>query len=235
MQTDYPFAVQIELASSIIIGQRLTLDAILAAAIFERTRSVEEAHTTIPLSKRHDVWNGSAALLEGPAPIRTVSVIQSLRAKLDLTPDMIKPEKRGYPRIETARGSYRNQMSTYTAYDTKLIWFTGHGNIEAVRSLLKDLPAIGTKRKIGYGKITKVEVSQTDMDDAGVIFSDGSPARPIPEDAWNSRNGIDCDMALEACCPPYWNSQRILCAIPQHQIVDLRHARKLIGNVGNEK
>lgn len=228
MKTDYPFVVEMELASSIIIGHRLTLDAILAARIFERTRDVDAAHSTIPLSRRHGVWNGSAALLEGPAPIRNVSVIQSLRAKLDLSPDMISPGKRGYPRIETARGNYRNQMSTYTAHDARTIWFSGHGNIDAVGDLLSDITAVGTKRNIGYGKVSKVFVHQIDEDDAGVVFSDGSPARPVPADAWIRRNGLDCDMTSEAFCPPYWDGQRVICAIPRHQVVDRKLARQLL-------
>lgn len=229
MQMDYPFAVQIKLASSIIIGQRLTLDAILAALIFERTRDVEAAHTTIPLSKRHGVWSGSAALLEGLAPIRNVSVIQSLRAKLDLTPDMIAAGKRGYPRIETARGNYRNQMSNYVAHDVETVWFSGHGDVEAVRDLLTGIHGIGTKRNVGYGKVIKVDVSQIDDDNAGIAFSDGTPARPIPADAWIARNGIDCDMTAEAYCPPYWNGERKLCAIPRHQIVEANRVKRLIG------
>lgn len=229
MGMNYPFAVQMELASSIIVGQRLTLDAILSALIFERTRDVETAHTTIPLSQRHGVWNGSAALLEGPAPIRNVSVIQSLRAKLDLSPDMISPGKRGYPRIETARGNYRNQMSNYVAFDTRNVWFTGHGDITSVRELLTGIHGIGTKRNIGYGKVVKVDVFETDDDNAGVAFSDGTPARPIPAEAWLARNGIDCDMTMEAYCPPYWQGQRVICAIPTHQVVDMRQASKLTG------
>jgi len=229
LKTNYPFVVEMELASSIIIGHRLTLDAILAARIFERVRDVEVAHSTIPLSRRHGVWNGSAALLEGPAPIRNVSVIQSLRAKLDLSPDMILPGKRGYPRIETARGNYRNQMSTYMAHDTRTIWFSGCGNVDAVHDLLSDITAIGTKRNIGYGKVSKVLVHQIDEDDAGVVFSVGSPARPVPADVWITRNGLDCDMTLEAYCPPYWQNQRVLCAIPEHQVVDRKLARNLLG------
>lgn len=230
MKMGYPFAVKIELASSIIVGQRLTLDAILSALIFERTRDVEAAHTTIPLTKRHGVWNGSAALLTGPAPIRNVSVIQSLRAKLDLTPNMIVPGKRGYPRIETARGAYRNQMSNYVAHDADAAWFTGHGDIESVRDLLTGIHGIGTKRNVGYGKVVKVDVSQIDDDNAGVAFSDGTPARPIPVDAWIARNGIDCDTTAESYCPPYWSGQRAICAIPTHQVVDIRQAKKLVGS-----
>lgn len=229
MSVDLPFAVRVELSSSIIPGQRLTLDAILASLIFARTRSVEIAHASIPLRNVMDVWAGSAALIEAPAPIRPVAVIQSLRAQLDISPDTIRPEKRGYPRIETARGNYRNQMSSYTAYDTKAIWFSGCGDIDKIRWLLEDLDGIGTKRSIGYGKVSRVDVHQTDADRAGLRFTDGTPARPIPIETWEGDSGIDCERALETYSPPYWNGVRVVCALPTHQIVSKSQAQRLVG------
>lgn len=231
MTTDYPFTIRMALSSSVIVGQRLTLDGILAALIFARTKNVETAHNAIPLRNVQGVWAGSAALIEGPAPIRSVAVIQSLRAKLDVSPDMIAAGKRGYPRIETARGNYRNQMTSYIAHDADAVWFTGRGDIDKVKALLMDIPAIGAKRNIGYGKVVQVDLVQTGADNSGIAFSDGSPARPVPADAWASWNGIDCEMAMEACCPPYWGGVRVLCAIPHHQVVDRSFAKKLTGSL----
>lgn len=229
MREDFSFAIRIELSSSVIPGQRLTLDAVLASLIFTRTRSAEMAHATIPLKKVRDVWAGSAALIETPAPVRPVAVIQSLRAQLDISPDTIHPEKRGYPRIETARGNYRNQMSCYTAYDAKAIWFSGCGNVDEVRGLLEDLDGIGTKRSIGYGKVSHVSVQQTDVDKAGLRFSDGTPARPIPIETWKCESDVDCERALETYSPPYWNGERVVCALPTHQMVSRSQAQRLVG------
>src|SRR5687768_11129310 len=125
MTKEAPFALRIQLASSIIIGHRLTLDGLLAALILERTGSIEEAHRDIPLAYDRDagVWAGSAALLEGPAPIRPVQVIQALKAELEITPLHVKPGKRGYPRMEASRGDWKNRMTTYAVHDAPAVWF----------------------------------------------------------------------------------------------------------------
>lgn len=231
MSEHKPFVVCINLSSSVIVGHRLTLDALLSALIFERCGNAEEAHATIPLRQQDGVWAGSAALLESPAPVRTVSVIQALKARIDITPDMIAPGKRGYPRIEEARGRYRNRMTTYSAHDASALWFSGYGDIDRVTELLEHVPAVGAKRSIGYGKVESVQVAECEngTDDTGIAFSDGSPAKPIPCELWHERGGGKADMALEAWRPPYWNGERILCALPRHSVVTSRDARKLVG------
>lgn len=229
MADNSSFAVRIELASSIITGQRLTLDGLLASLIFERTRSLELAHNAIPLMKINEVWAGSAALVETPAPIRSVAIIQSLRAQLDVAPSMIVPEKRGYPRIETARGDYRNKMSSYAAYDAGAIWFSGCGDVDEVRNLIEGIHGVGTKRNIGHGKVKSVHIRRTESDRSGLAFSDGTPARPVPIRTWEETGGIDCERALETYCPPYWNGNRVVCALPSHQLVSPRHAKRLVG------
>jgi hypothetical protein len=229
MSSHVPFTLRLQLASSVIVGRRLTLDALLAALIFERTGDPDEAHSTIPLSRPGGVWAGSAALLEGPAPVRPVSVIQALKARLDVTPDMVRPGKRGYPRVEEARGPYRNRMTDYKAYDAAAVWFTGTGDIDRVRELVEHVPGVGAKRTSGYGRVESVILRRGGTDAAGIAFADGSPARPVPLDAWQARGGARADTALEACRPPYWDGTRVLCALPTHTVVTRRDARALVG------
>jgi len=221
--------LRIGLRSSVIISHALTLDGLLAAAIFQRTQNVEAAHSTIPLSKAHGVWCGSAALIEGPAPARAVSIIQALRAELDLSPSIVSPGSKGYSRIEQARGPYRNKMSSYTALDTPALWFSGHGDVAAIRDLLRDIPAVGAKRGVGYGEVSEVSIDEAECAQAGHMLSDGSPARPIPVEAWRSIGGQDAMTSLEAWEPPYWRGERGICAIPAHRVVDRRSITRLIG------
>lgn len=229
MSQHVPFTLRLQLATSVITGRRLTLDALLAALIFERTGDPDEAHATIPLARPDGVWAGSAALLEGPAPVRPVSVIQALKARLDITPGMVRPGKRGYPRVEEARGPYRNRMTDYKAHDAAAVWFTGRGDIDRVRELVEHIPAVGAKRSSGHGKVDAVQLRRGGIDDAGIAFADGTPARPVPVEVWEARGGKRADTALEACRPPYWNGTRVLCALPTHSIAPRKDVKMLVG------
>jgi len=224
-----PFVLRLELGSSVILGHRLTLDGLLASLIFDRTQSVQEAHEAIPLARHAGVWAGSAALMEGPAPIRQVSIIQALKARIDLTPDMVAPGKRGYPRIEEARGRYRNKMTNYAAYDATALWFAGFGDIDRVKELVEHVPAVGAKRTSGHGKVIGVDIDDGESEDAGFVYTDGTPARPIPEEIWNERGRRKADMALEAWRAPYWSGERVLCALPAHSVVTRGEAKRLVG------
>lgn len=214
------FVLRFELATSIITGERLNLDGLLAAVNFERMADVEAAHRAIPLDQRDGVWCGSSALLEGPAPVREVMIGQSMRPAIDPSPHLFKA-LRGtrYPSIQVARGPYRNKMTSYRAYDAKAVWFVGRGHLDRVYDMVETLPAIGTKRSHGFGEVRRVDVAEIACRDAGLIIADGSPARPIPLSCWSAWGGAPADLGYERSKPPYWSGAFELCALPRHRVL----------------
>ncbi len=58
-QTAKPFALEIRLLSSITAKGFLTLDAVLAAAVYRRTGDLAAAHRDIPLQRYTNVCCGS--------------------------------------------------------------------------------------------------------------------------------------------------------------------------------
>jgi hypothetical protein len=80
--------VRAELAAPVIVQGWLTLDALLASQLFERTGDVVQAHANIPLTCSHGLWSGSAALFEEAKPVQ-VQLVAGLRAQHDIDPNLI--------------------------------------------------------------------------------------------------------------------------------------------------
>jgi hypothetical protein len=228
------FACRLELATPIIPGCRLMLDALLAALIFERCRDPERALAEIPLEREGRIWCGSAALLEGPCAPVPVVCTSAFRLERDLAPADICPTGRGgsYPLVEIGRGHYRNRLSRMLSYEAHAVWFSGRGALTKVRELLRDVPGIGTKRSSGFGAVRsdRIDIEEIDLPKAGVAFADGSPARAVPRDTWLSCGGGEkVEMASESAEPPYWRSTHVVCAVPSHFVVDHANAMRLSG------
>lgn len=211
-----PFVMKITLGSPIIPGRRLLLDGLLSALIYEMTGSVAEAHSTIPLDRSHGVWSGSQAFLEGNPPLRNVNVCGSLRADFDVTPDMIRPngKRKDFPAIYSNKGNYQNSFSEYTTFEAQAVWFCGTGDVEAVRGLMAGVTGIGTKRSVGYGQVTRVDIRAIEGSNVGLVLADGSPARSVPVDAWRKISNRRALLNSERFQPPYWQGEYALCAVP---------------------
>ena len=234
MSSDVAFAIRLELAAPIIPGRRFMLDALLSGLLFERLGDAARAVAEIPLSRHGQTWCGSQALLEGPCEAVPVVYTMALRPERDLAPDNIRPTGRGgrFPSVETTRGPYQNRMSTMVSYEAAAVWFCGKGDLEAVRSLLEDVPAIGKKRSSGFGAIRpdSLDIEETSLALAGLVFADGTPARAVPVETWKAiGGGSDAELASEAAVPPYWQGVRETCAVPSHLIVDRAQAGRLAG------
>ena len=213
-----PFLVKMDLCAPVILGRRLTLDALLASQIYERTGCVETAHETIPLERIGEIWTGSQAFVDGYVPSRMVTVIGSLRADHDLTPDIIAPSgrRKTFPTVESNRGDYKNFMSIYRTHEAPCVWFSGRGDVDAVTELLNGVSGIGTKRSHGYGQVVRVHVRAVSGENqyAGLKLADGSPARPIPAAFWQDISDKSALISAERFKPPYWDGKSVLCAVP---------------------
>ena len=77
-----------------ISGGYATLDALLAALLFDRLDDVEAAHAAVPLANTNGLFHASAAIYEH-IDIGRTTFVASLRAQHDLDPDLIRKNKAG--------------------------------------------------------------------------------------------------------------------------------------------
>ncbi len=103
------FKVTMALGSPIVSnGGYMTLDALLAALIFEATGDLEQAHATIPLANTDGLWHASAAMVEKTDAGR-VSFVANLRASHDLDIDLVAKSPKG--NTHTALGLTRRRAA----------------------------------------------------------------------------------------------------------------------------
>jgi hypothetical protein len=199
----------------IILGDGyLTLDALLASLIFERTGDVELAHSTVPLASTEGLFHASAALLE-PLGSKKVAFVANLRASHSLDPDMVLKNKHGAIHKQiglTRRRDFGAVMNTYTAFDaTEITWYA-EGDGEAIERLLSGVTFIGKRRGSGYGEVSGWSVEQGDLD--GIVGPLGDPLRPVPLEMFaGDKDALKVDAAWR---PAYWHPQnRAICYAPK--------------------
>lgn len=205
--------VRAELVAPVIVQGWLTLDALLAFQLYERTGDVERAHADIPLACKHGLWSASAALFEDAKPVQ-VQLVAALRAQHDLDPGLIGRGRRGVlPAVGSKRRrEFGNILSQYPARQVSAVWWFAQGNPDTVRSLLDDVKFVGKKHAQGYGEVARIDVDVARCD--GVQDSDGYPLRPVPVALWEGKK--DAVRDAETWRPAYFDlSGRALCVVPE--------------------
>lgn len=209
--------VTARLAAPIVFGGGyLTLDALLAALVFERCGDPDAAHGTVPLVCTHGLFHASAAIFE-PLESRRVSFVANLRAHHALDPDLLLRNNKGgvHKKMSlTRRQGFGPVMNEYTAFDTPEIAWYAQGDGDAVRRLL-DLEGahfIGKRRGSGFGEVSRWEVEEGELD--GVVGPFGEPLRPVPVEMFS---GDGSAPRVEAAWrPPYWHpGNRAICHAPE--------------------
>jgi hypothetical protein len=158
-----------QLKVPIILGSGyLTLDALIAALIFERTGDVEAAHKSVPLACTDGLFHASAALLE---PFRSsgVAFVANLRATHALDPDLLLKNKNGKIHKQiglTRRRDFGAVMNNYPSFDALRSLGTPRRR-EAVERLLSGVTFIGKRRGSGFGEVSGWSVEAGDFD--GVV------------------------------------------------------------------
>ena len=207
--------VTAHLATPVVFGGGyLTLDALLAALIFERTGDVDAAHGTIPLARTNGLFHGSAALFE-PIDSRRVSFVANLRAAHALDPDLLKKKDGKVHRkldLKRRRG-FGAVMNGYTAFDApEIVWYA-EGDGATVERLLDGAPFIGKRRGSGFGEVRRWSVVDGgDWD--GVVGPFGAPLRPVPVEMFaGDRSALKVEAAWR---PAYWHPEnRTICHAPE--------------------
>lgn len=213
---DRPFLCYFALNTPALLGRRLTLDGLLAGALFSRLQDLDRALAEIPLKQTNGVFHGSAAFLEGQTAVGSFTVGSSLQINR-LDPETVAPNKNGkYPTVSLANGEFRNRQTHYVSSTAKAVWFAGLGDPDRTRMLLGEIDGLGAKRTSGWGEVLSFEVAEVDTLDPhyGLKLTDGTPARPVPIDLWDAIGGGDAPRGYERFAPPYIHGDAVLCALP---------------------
>ena len=206
--------VTARLAAPIVFaGGYLTLDALLAAVLFERSGDVDAAHEAVPLARSGGLFHASAAILE-PWDSRPVSFVANLRAGHALDPDLLKRER---GKVHRKIGRSRRQdfgavMNRYAAVAApEAVWYA-EGDAEAAERLLEGVDFIGKRRASGFGEVSRWSFEESELD--GVTGPFGEPLRPVPAEMFA---GDTSALKVEAAWrPAYWSPEnRAVCYAPE--------------------
>lgn len=209
------FQLNMQLASPVVTGGGyMTLDALLAAILFDQTDDLERAHREIPLAQTSGLWHGSAAIYETTSAGRQ-AFVANLRAAHDLDIDLIAKNKQG--KTHTTIGLARRRefgavMNSYRVFTTQTITWFGEGDVAKVQELVSTLDFIGKRRANGFGEIKSFEIEPSETD--GVLGMFGEPLRPIPVELYKGDpSALKGDAAWR---PAYWHPEnRAICFLPE--------------------
>lgn len=218
MRVEEGFRLQIQLKTPALLHPHLSLDALLAAALFQRTHDVDAALTQIPLMQRDGVWCGSSIRLQQGHYV-TGSFTQALRQR-DFASDRYTDHRKrgGAITVLIGGGQFKPAVDHVTPWIGRVEFF-GRGDSRSCEELIESLPGIGAKsRATGYGRIEWIDVEPYDTDG---VSMDGRPLRVVPVQTWqqwghaiNDRTGED----LLRFKPPYWGGERVPCVFPTAQV-----------------
>ena len=207
------FKIHLTLRTPAILHSLLSLDAVLAAAIFRETGDVEAAHTKIPLANTKGVWHGSCVQL-GRGHVVDIGYKSGFRGR-DWDPALFTDQRRnGRVRVKVGGGPYMPSIDTYRGWAGE-VGFAGFGDLAEVKRLLEALPGIGRKARHGHGEIASLEVERLDQDCS--VAREGAAQRPVPIDLCKPF-GIDLNERTPRdrvrWAPPYWSGEAVECAVP---------------------
>jgi hypothetical protein len=188
-------------------GGYLTLDALLASAVYSLTQDVDQAHNHLPLKQVGGLYHASAAIFE-PLAIGKMAIVQSMRPD-DLWLDHQWFKKNKHGAVHTKFGNLSdNILNSYkTIAAPSMTWYC-EGDADRIRALLEHLPMIGKKRVC---TVTQWDVEPGELD--GLHGYADEALRPVPVELWDGdTNGAIVDAAWR---PAYWDAAgRTACFVP---------------------
>lgn len=89
-------------------------------------------------------------------------------------------------------------------------WFAV-GERDGIRRLLKQVPALGKKVSIGYGRVVEWTVERVEEDYSWYAPSEAGPVlmATLPTGDWLPTNLVGARRDFRSCCPPYWHLARM--------------------------
>lgn len=211
------FQLTLELATPFFLSERLTLDGLLSAAVFNQTgkRGVETIEH-IPLVRERGIFKGSALFCHPRYRHENFSRLMSLRSEGDLSQALFKPNMRGgrYGYIDPARSDYRIRLMSYAGISSREVYFWGEGDAERSVFLLEHyIHGVGKRANTGAGQIIGIRAREVAEDRSWVTVK-GLPARPLPAALWAEMGLPEATTGPAAVTLPYWESEKVLAVLP---------------------
>lgn len=207
------FRLEIQLKTPAILHPLLTLDALLAAALYRETNDLERAHNALPLLRREGVWSASSVQLVDGMFVGLPFV--SRLSKSDLDPARWSDRNRaGKARVQVNGGTYMSKLSQHRAWIGTLAFDAAGDGDEACR-LLGSLAGIGAKTTQGCGQIESI--SLVEGGSGGICAADGTPARPVPVELWSTWYApVQAVLVIDEVSwhPPYYTTPKSRCVVP---------------------
>lgn len=212
-----PFQLIIELATPFIMRHPVTLDALLSAAVFNKTGLMGDATIPhIPLAQENGIFKASSLCLPPTYRHTKAGRVMALRGESDLSVNVFSPNNRGkrYSPVDIARGPYKHNLSLYPAFASKEVYFFGVGDPDAVVELIQNhIQGLGKRSNAGAGEILSVQ--WIDSEDYSWKDEDNMPARPLPVDLWKEIGGSDAaSVAPMSVRFPYWQTEKVDAVFP---------------------
>jgi hypothetical protein len=210
-----PFSVTAYLSTPFVTGGGyMTLDGLLAARLFEELQDIEAAHAAVPIKVDAGLACASGAIYE-PVSVDRVAFVAQLRPGHSLNPDLIKKNKHGALHRDVNDTAFCNVLNAYKQITAPTFTWYGVGECDEVERLLSGVEFIGKRRGSGFGRVSRWEFADGDLD--GITGYAGEPLRPIPVGMFSGDEGgpvIDAAWRL-----PYWSPvNRAACYVPAGEI-----------------
>lgn len=212
MTANTPFELILELLTPFSMRYPVTLDALLSAAVFNKTGLMgKDTIEHIPLAMEKRIFKGSSLQLPRIWQYSPVCRIMGLRGEGDLSPAAFAPKRAGrYVFIDQQRGDYKRNLYSHQGIQAKEVRFFGVGDPEKTVALIQHyIPGLGKRTNGGAGEIVGVHWLPTEEDYSWVL-PDGSPARPLPVAIWQEIGGDpSAPVAPAPVTLPYWESPKV--------------------------
>lgn len=189
-------------------GGYMTLDALLAALLFDELQDVDAAHAAIPIQNTNGLFHASAAIME--AQRESISFIAALRPTHSIDPELILKNKHGklHRKFDT---SLTNVMNSYTQLTAPCVTWYAEGDAAHIQRLLEPVQFIGKRRASGFGRVSHWLIDADELN--GIEGGFGEPLRPVPIALF--KGDTSYPIVDAAWRPAYWNPHhRTACYAP---------------------
>lgn len=231
-----PMKVVAELKSPIILNGDLTLDALLAYAVFQRTGAMgKAAHDQVPITRASlagfEIPMASGIQFDGRIRRNKTTIGRRLRRderSMEAFAPSPTARKCGWHVIDGDGGHYTSLFRSFRSYATEYVVWFAQGDPDWILDHMADLHTIGARRNQGFGQLGAITIepltsneSASPMEAILVNPVSRRPTRTMPMDAWRALGGQESGQRIDRVAfeHPVWAEENLaLCALADNQL-----------------